>query len=342
MSKTFEIVISPGDGIGHEIIGWAQKTLETVSKVDGGFTFSFIPIEVGLGAYKKTGEAISTAPLDAMRSADATLLVAIAAAEIPKSLPNPITVIRKELDLYANIRPLKDYLRFAPKGRKVDLIVARENTEGFYSGIEYPVGLDAACAVRVITRKGSERIARVAFKLAQGRKRKVTIIHKIAAHKLSDGLFIETVEQVRKDEFPEIEIEGMLVDAAAAHLIRDPMHFDVILATNAYGDILSDEAAEITEGIGLAPCANIGDDAAVFEPAHGTAPDIAGKGIANPIATFLSAQLMLDYLGEKEAGSRIQNGVERVIEKGEVLTPDMGGGNTTDQIAEAIIRELLS
>jgi len=219
--------------------------------------------------------------------------------------------------------------------------VVRENTEAFYCGIEYPVGSDAACAVRVITRKGSERIARVAFKLARERRKKVTIIHKIAAHKLSDGLFIDAVEQVRKDEFPEIETERMLVDAAAAHLIRNPMHFDVILATNAYGDILSDEAAEITGGIALAPCANIGDDSAVFEPAYGTVPGRAGKGIANPIATLLSAKLMLDYLGEKKAGSRIENAVDRVIEKGEVLTPDMGGENTTDQIGEAIIRELL-
>jgi isopropylmalate/isohomocitrate dehydrogenase-like protein len=341
MSKTYHIVISPGDGCGHEIIGWAQKTLETVSTLSGDFGFDFIPIEIGVGAFKKTGEALSKASLDAMRSADATLFVAIAAAEIPRHVPNPITVMRKELDLYANIRPLKDYPRFAPKGRKTDLIVLRENTEGFYSGIEYWVGQDAACAVRVITRRCSERIARVGLNLARERRKRVTVIHKVVAHKLTDGLFIDVVEQIGKTEFPEIEVERMMIDAAAVHLIKDPMRFDVILATNAYGDILSDEAAEITGGIGLAPSANIGDGIAVFEPAHGTAPGRTGKRIANPIATLLAAKLMLEYLGEKEAGHWIQTAADRIIEKGEVLTPDMGGKNTTDEVGEAIIGEIL-
>ena len=340
MSKTYRIVISPGDGCGHEIIGWAQKTLETVSARSGNFRFNFIPVEIGFGAYQKSGEALSKVSLDAMRSADATLFVAIAAAEMPRHLPNPIIVMRKGLDLYGNMRPLRDYPRFAPRGRKTDLIVLRENTEGFYSGIEYGVGQDAACAVRVITRRCSERIARVAFKLARERRKKVTVIHKVVAHRISDGLFLDVVEQIGKAEFPEIEVERMMIDAAAVHLIKDPMRFDVILATNAYGDILADEAAEITGGIGLAPSANIGDGIGVFEPAHGTAPGRAGKRIVNPIATLLAAKLMLEYLGEKEAGHWIQRAVDHVIEKGEVLTPDMGGKNTTDEVGEAIIREI--
>lgn len=341
LSKTYDIVISPGDGCGPEIIGWAQKALETVSKRSGNFDFNFIPVEIGFGAYQKTGEALSKASLDAMRSADATLFVAIAAAEMPRHLPNPITVMRKELDLYANMRPLKDYPRFAPKGRKTDLIVLRENTEGFYSGIEYWVGRDAACAVRVITRRCCERIAREAFHLARARRKKVTVIHKVVAHKITDGLFIDVVEQIGKGEFPEIEVERMMIDAAAVHLIKNPMRFDVILATNAYGDILSDEAAEITGGIGLAPSANIGDGIGVFEPAHGTAPGRAGKRIANPVATLLAAKLMLEYLGEKEASRWIQVAVDRTIEKGETLTPDMGGKNSTDEVGEAIIGEIL-
>ena len=341
LSKTYDIIISPGDGCGPEIIGWAQKALETVSTRSGNFDFNFIPVEIGFGAYQKTGEALSKASLDAMRSADATLFVAIAAAEMPRHLPNPIIVMRKELDLYGNMRPLRDYPRFAPRGRKTDLIVLRENTEGFYSGIEYRVGQDAACAVRVITRRCSERIARVAFRLARERRKKVTVIHKVVAHRISDGLFIDVVEQVGKTEFPEVEVERMMIDAAAVHLIKDPMRFDVILATNAYGDILSDEAAEITGGIGLAPSANIGDGIAVFEPAHGTAPGRAGKRIANPVATLLAAKLMLEYLGEKEASRWIQVAVDRTIEKGETLTPDMGGKNSTDEVGEAIIGEIL-
>lgn len=340
MNKIYKIVISPGDGVGHEIIGWAQKILEAAAKINGGFSFDFIPVEMGYGAYQKTGEPLSQACLQAMGSADATLFVAIAAADIPKHLPNPLRTMRKELDLYANVRPLKDYPRLAPPGRRVDLVVVRENTEGFFSGIEYRAGADAACAVRLITRGSSERIARIAFKIAQERKKKVTVVHKVSAHKISDGLFLEAVETIWKEEFQQVQLERMLVDAAAGHLVRDPMRFDVILATSAYGDILSDEASEVTGGMGLAPSSNIGDKAAVFEPSHGTAPGRAGKGIANPIATLLAGKLMLDYLDQREAGKRIQLAVDRVIEKGEFLTPDMGGKSNTNQVAQAIIDEL--
>ena len=340
MNKTYEIAISPGDGVGHEVIGWAQKALEALAEIDGGFSFDFHHFEIGAEVLRRTGEAIPKASLDAMRSADATILVAIAAAEIPKDHPNPIMVMRKELDLYANIRPVKDYPRLAPEGRKTDLVVMRENLEGFYSGIEYRVGDDAACAVRVITRRNCERIARVAFKAARERGKKVTAIHKLPAHRISDGLFIDVVEQIGKQEFPDVEIERMLIDAAGVHLIRDPQQFDVILATNAYGDILSDAAAEITGGIGLAPAGNIGEVSSVFEPCGGSAPDIAGKGIVNPIAALLSAKLMLEHLGEQEAGDRMQTAIEQVIDRGETLTPDMGGTSSTEEIGEAIIGEL--
>jgi isocitrate/isopropylmalate dehydrogenase len=340
MKRDYRIAISPGDGVGHELIGWARKALEVVAHLDGGFHLEFIPFAMGFGAYQKTGEAISQAALELMRSADATLFVAIAAAEMPRHMPNPLRIMRGGLDIYANIRPVKDYPRFAPMGRRADLIVVRENTEGFYSGIEYRVGEDAACAVRVVTRKGSERIARIAFLLARDRRKKVTIVHKVSAHRISDGLFLDVAEKLGREEFPEIEIEKMLVDAAAAHLIRRPERFDVILATNAYGDILSDEASELTGGVGLAPGGNIGEKVAVFEPAHGTVPGKVGKGTVNPIATLLSAKFMLDYLGQKEAGKRIQTAVERVIDRGELLTPDLGGTATTDQVGEAVIREL--
>lgn len=342
MNKIYKIAISPGDGVGHEVIGWAQKSLEALAEIDGGFSFDFRHFEIGAGVFKKTGEAIPKSSLDAMREADATIFVAIAAADIPRHHPNPIIVLRKELDLYANIRPVKDYPRLAPEGRRTDLVVVRENLEGFYSGIEYRVGDDAACAVRVITRKNCERIARVAFKEARKRGKKVTAIHKLPAHRISDGLFLDVVEQIGKAEFPDIEIERMMIDAAGTRLIRDSQHFDVILATNAYGDILSDAAAEITGGIGLAPAANIGEVSSIFEPCHGTAPGRAGKGIANPIATLLSAKLMVEHLGEQEAGDRMQTAIERVIDRGDVLTPDLGGTSKTDEIGEAIIGELKS
>ncbi len=340
MIKAYKIAISPGDGVGHEVIGWVQRALETLAEIDGGFSFDFRNFEIGAEVFRRTGEAISKASLDAMREADATIFVAIAAAEIPGHHPNPILVMRKELDLYANIRPVKDYPRLAPQSRKTDLVVVRENLEGFYSGIEYRVGDNAACAVRVITRRNSERIARVAFKAARERRKKVTVIHKLSAHRISDGLFVDVVEGIGREEFPDVEIEKMMIDSASVRLIRDPQQFDVILATNAYGDILSDAAAEITGGIGLAPAANIGEVSSVFEPSHGTAPGRAGKGIANPIATLLSAKLMLGYLGEQEAGDRMQRAIERVIERGERLTPDMGGTSSTDEIGEAIIGAL--
>ena len=340
MNKTYKIAISPGDGAGHDIIGVVQKTLEALAAIEGGFGLDFRPFEIGAGVFKRTGEAIPKVSFDAMHEADATIFVAIAAAEIPRHHPNPIIVLRKELDLYANIRPSRDYARLAPEGRKTDLVVVRENLEGFYSGIEYRVGDDAACAVRVITRRNCERIARVAFREAQKRRKKVTAVHKLPAHRISDGLFIDVVKQIGEQEFPDVEIETMMVDAAGVRLIRDPEQFDVILATNAYGDILSDAAAEVTGGIGLSPAANIGEVSSVFEPSHGTAPGRAGKGIANPIATMLSAKLMLEHLGEREAGDRLQTAIERVIERGETLTPDMGGTSRTDEIGEAIIGEL--
>lgn len=216
------------------------------------------------------------------------------------------------------------------------MVVVREVTEGIYSGIEYPVGKDGACSVRVITRDASTRAARIAFEQASRRRGKVTAIHKLGALKLTDSLFLESVADVAAS-FPDIEYETKNVDACALELVRWPEEFDVILSTNAFGDILSDVAAGLAGGLGIAPSGCVGERWAYFEPVHGTAPDIAGKGIANPIATILSVALMLRHIGELEVGEEIEKAVSRALASEDLRTGDLGGSATSTQITEGII-----
>ncbi len=258
---------------------------------------------------------------------------------------SPILALRRQFDLYANLRPASQLM---PGGRPIDLLIVRENTEGLYSGRERRDG-DTAIAERVITRHASERIARVAFEQARQRvsasrtiakhpldaSRRVTIVHKANVLKLTDGLFRESCLAVARD-YPDVQVEEMLVDAAAMWLAKDPARFDVIVTTNLFGDILSDLAAGLAGGLGVAPSANVGAGrVAVFEPVHGSAPDIAGRGIANPVGAILSAAMLLDHLGEREAGERVRRAVAQTVAEG-ITTPDLGGRFTTQQVTDAI------
>jgi homoisocitrate dehydrogenase len=255
---------------------------------------------------------------------------------------SPILALRKQFDLYANLRPAGQLI---PGGRPVDLLIVRENTEGLYSGREHRDG-DTAIAERVITRRASERIARVAFEEArrritqdESRSTHVTIVHKANVLKLTDGLFRESCLAVAQD-YGDVKVDEMLVDAAAMWLVKDPTRFDVIVTTNLFGDILSDEAAGLVGGLGVAPSANLGAGrVAVFEPVHGSAPDIAGQGIANPVGAILSAAMLLDHLGEPAGAERVRRAVTATIAAG-ITTPDLGGRGTTAQVTEAICREL--
>lgn len=326
------IAVIPGDGIGREVVPAAVKVLESI-----GIKFDFQYLDVGYGVFKNVGTSVPKEVLFDLRETQACLF---GATTTPLGVPgykSAIVTLRKELGLYANVRPARNYPMQGMR-EMVDLVIVRENTEGLYSGIEFDLE-NSAVSVRVITKGATERIAKFAFELAMKRRKKVTIVTKVNIMRKTCGLFREISHLIARG-YPEVRVDEMLVDAAAMNLILKPKFFDVILTANMFGDILSDEAAGLVGGLGMAPSANIGDDYALFEPVHGSAPDISGKGIANPIAAILSAKMMLEYLGEKGAAIKIENAVENVLWEGKKLTPDLGGVSTTNETTEAIIDAL--
>jgi isocitrate dehydrogenase (NAD+) len=248
--------------------------------------------------------------------------------------------MRQALDLYACIRPVKTFAGIKSRYANVDLIVVRENTEGLYKGLEQEITPGTVISLKVVTKKASERIAQKAFELGLAHQRKkLTIVHKANILKLGDGLFLNTGLEVAK-HFAGIQTNDMIIDALCMKLVMDPNQFDMLLLENLYGDIVSDLCAGLVGGLGIVPGANIGDDSAVFEAVHGSAPDIAGKGIANPIAMILSAALMLRHMHEHAAAERVEKAVERVLSLGQIRTPDLGGTAQTSDVTRAIISEL--
>ena len=329
---TYCICLIEGDGIGHEVIPAGRRVLEACRP-----SFTFVEAEAGWACYEETGTALPEETLEAVKSADATLFGAVSSPLEPvEGYRSPIVALRRELELYANLRPVVS--QPVPNSRPdIDMLIVRENSEGLYAG-EERAGDGWAATVRLITRAASERIARLACRQAINRRKRLTIVHKANVLRASCGLFRETAFGVAED-FPELETEELLVDAAAMRLIVDPEHFDVIVTSNLFGDILSDEAAALVGGLGLAPSANLGKGCAIFEPVHGSAPDIAGQGIANPLATFLATAMLLRYLGEAEAGQRLREVVEVALKR-EIYTPDLGGMATTEEVTEHVL-ELL-
>ncbi|MCK9565018.1 MAG: isocitrate/isopropylmalate dehydrogenase family protein [Methanothrix sp.] len=315
-----KVAVVAGDGIGPEVVESALAVLDTV-----GAQFERVPVEVGLDRWKRTGLAMGDEDLEALKECDCILFGAISTPHDP-NYKSVLLRIRKELDLYANIRPFHSpYL---------DFIIVRENTEGLYSGLE-EVGVEESRTLRVITRRGSERIAERACNLA-ARRQKLTIIHKSNVLK-SDGLFLETCRAVAARR--GVLCDDMLVDAAAYNLVVNPKRFDVLVTTNLFGDILSDEAAGVIGSLGLCASANLGSDHALFEPIHGSAPDIAGKGIANPIGAIRSAAMMMQWLGELEKARRIEDAVQKALESG-AKTPDLGGRCGTADVTRAVVKLL--
>jgi isopropylmalate/isohomocitrate dehydrogenase-like protein len=329
---TFKLAVIPGPGIGAEVISEAVRLLESTD-----LAFDCHYFEVGYAVWQKTGSPVPDDVLAGIRETQACLF---GATTTPVGVPgykSAIITLRRALGLYANVRPAKSYPN--QKGMNdVDLVIVRENTEGLYSGMEFELA-DSAYSIRVITRKATERIARFAFDLAMKRSRKVTVVTKANVLRKSDGLFLEVSRKVAED-YPDVEVEEAFVDVTAMRLILKPKIFDVIVTSNLFGDILSDEAAGLVGGLGLAPSANIGADYALFEPVHGSAPRLAGKGIANPMAAMLASKLMLDYLGENRWAERIEDAIVAVLEEGKVLTPDLGGSSSTKQVTDAIIDTL--
>lgn len=327
------ICIIPGDGVGQEVIPAAQRILQALD-----LGLEFVRADAGFEHFLEAGNAIPNATLDAVRACDATLFGATSSPMTRvEGYHSPILALRKTLDLYANLRPVQS-LPGAFSRPDLDLLIVRENTEGLYAGRERAENDETMIAERVITRKASERIARIAFESASRRSGRVTIVHKANVLKLTDGLFRETCLAVAR-EFPGVRAEEMLVDAMAMRLVTHPQAYDVIVTTNLFGDILSDEASALVGGLGVAPSGNLGTSNAVFEPVHGSAPDIAGKGIANPVGAILSGAMMLDHLKLSGAAARVRSAVHRALERG-VLTRDVGGSATTDEMTRAVLEAL--
>lgn len=331
---THKITLIPGDGIGPEVIG-ATVTAIRAAGVDIEWE-SFI---VGTEALAKYGDALPKELLDSIRRTRVALK-GPAITPIGKGFVSSNVRLRKELDLYANLRPIKSLKGVKSRYEDVNLIVVRENTEDLYSGLEHEVVPGVVESLKIITDRASRRIAKFAFEFArrEGRK-KVTAIHKANIMKLSDGLFLRCFREVSED-YPEITADDLIVDNACMQLVIDPLQFDVLLLENLYGDIVSDLGAGLIGGLGVAPGANIGEDMAVFEAVHGAAPSIAGRGVANPTAMIQTGVLMLKHIGEREAADRIQNSLEKVLAEGNVLTGDLGGQASTVEFTEAIIRSL--
>ncbi len=330
------ICLIPGDGVGREVTPAAGRVLAAVLQ---GVTLT--SADAGWDCFERTGTALPDATVDAVNRADAALF---GATQSPSGgapgYASPILSLRKRFNLYANLRPTR---RMLPTDPEIDLLIVRENTEGLYSGRERREG-DTAIAERVITRAASLRIAERAYQEARLRRRaagtpKVTVVHKANVLKVSDGLFRECCLEVACD-YPDVQTGEMLVDAAAMWLARDPARFDVIVTTNLFGDILSDLAAGLAGGLGIAPSANVGGDGvAVFEPVHGSAPDIEGKGVANPIGAILSAAMMLDHLGLSGEAERVRRAVQATLDGG-IATPDIGGTATTAEVTGGVLARL--
>lgn len=327
---TYRICRIPGDGIGHETIDAAGKVLDAT-----GLPIDWVHSEAGSGTFERRGTPLPAETVEAVSSCDATLFGAVSSPMSPiEGYRSPIIRLRRELDLYANLRPVRSWAGVVPSRSGVDMLIVRENSEGLYAGRERTNG-ETAITERVITRKGSERIAHVAFQLAKQRRDGVTVVHKANVLRATCGLFRRTVMEIGHG-YPGVTIDEMLVDAMAMRLILEPERFDVIVTTNLFGDILSDEAAALAGGIGLAPSGNIGEHTAIFEPVHGSAPDIAGQGVANPTAAILAAAMMLDHLEETIVAMRIRRAVGSALADG-ACTRDLRGVLSTSEATQAII-----
>src|SRR5215203_342590 len=328
------ITLIPGDGIGPEVSAAVVRIIEAT-----GVDIKWETHYAGAQALEKFGSTLPEELLESIKRNRFALKGPIT-TPVGKGFTSVNVGLRKTLDLYANVRPVRALPNVPARYPELDLVIVRENTESLYAGIEHVVVPGVVESIKIITEKASTRIARYAFEFSrrEGRK-KVTAVHKANIMKLSDGLFLECFRNVSK-EYPEIEAEDKIVDNACMQLVMRPEHFDVMLLENLYGDIVSDLCAGLVGGLGLVPGANIGELGAVFEAVHGSAPDIAGQGIANPTALLQSGILMLRYIGEREAADRVEKAMLKVYTDGRVRTRDVGGTSHTDEFAQAVIQAM--
>jgi 3-isopropylmalate dehydrogenase len=354
VADAVNLLVLEGDGIGPEITAATLAVLRAAAQ-RFALTLAFEPATIGWAAHRAQGTTLPDAVIEKAKAADGIVLGPVSHNEYPPKAEgglNPSGEMRRRLDLYANIRPARSRPGFAPRcGVPVDLVVVRENTEGFYADRSMHLGPgefmptpDLALAVRKITREGSTRIAESAFRLARTRRRKVTCVHKGNVLRVSDGLYLECTRAVAA-RYPDVAYEEQLIDSMAALLVRDASRFDVIVTTNMYGDILSDEASEIAGSLGLAASLNAGANYGVAQAQHGSAPDIAGKNVANPSSLIGSAAMLLAWIGERrgddalgDAAQAIEAALDRVIADPKTRTPDMGGALGTDAFGAAVAR----
>lgn len=322
----YQIAVIPGDGIGKEVM---EATISVLDELD--VDFDYIYGIAGDECNEEHGTPLPQETIDIVRDSDACLFGAAG-----ETAADVIVKIRQEMKMFANLRPVKSYPNTKSLFENVDFMIVRENTEGLYIADQEEETEDGAIAKRVITREAEERIIDYAFQYAKDNNRtKVTAVHKANVLKKTDELFKEIFYEV-SEKYPDIDTEDFYVDATAMYLVTQPQEFQVVVTTNLFGDILSDEGAGLVGGLGLIPSANIGADGALFEPVHGSAPDIAGQQKANPIAMMLSAIMMLRYLGENDAADKFDAAILKVLSEGKTLTGDLGGSATTMEVAQAV------
>ncbi len=356
----YRIGVLPGDDIGLEIVPVAVSILQAAVSRFPDVVIDWVELPVGMPSYQQSGETLPQQTLDTLHTLDGWILGPIGHMVYPKDDPravNPHPIIRRNYDLVSNIRPTKSYSSIPSLHQDVDIVIVRENNEGFqpdrnmFMGkAEFMPTPDMALSLRVITRRNSEFVARTGFELARQRrnKKKVTAIHKNTVFKLGCGLFVEACTEVAR-EYPDISFETRVVDTFAMNLVMQPQNFDVVVSTNMFGDILTDEAAGLVGGLGMAPGLNVGPKYAMAQATHGSAPDIAGQHIANPYAMIVSAQMLLMWLGEKkqdqaaiQAAKDIETGIAEILSRMETVTPDLKGTASTEEMGEAICRAILA
>ncbi len=333
---SYRVTLIPGDGIGPEV---AEATARAVDAT--GIKIDWERVELSARVIEQCGRELPQEVVDSIERTRIGLKGPVT-TPVAGGFQSVNVALRKRLDLFANFRPVKTLpgLKTRHSDVFIDIVMFRENTEDLYAGLEHEVVTDVVTSLKVITRKASTRIARYAFEYARREGRKwIHAIHKANIMKLGDGLFLRCCREVAQ-EYPEIQYKELIVDNASMQMVMRPEMFDVLLMPNLYGDIVSDLAAGLVGGLGIVPGANLGEHHAVFEAVHGSAPDIAGRGIANPTALMFSAVLMLNYLGEKAASQRLQHAVEHVYAEGRPLTPDVGGQASTTEFTDAVIQNI--
>ena len=332
-----KVTLLPGEGIGPEVSAAVRRILDAAGVLIEWEVLEARAENTDTSTVK--GAVLNTAAIESVRRNKVALKGPMATA-VAGGAPSVNVALRKNLELYANLRPVKNLPGVKSHFENVDVIIVRENTEDLYSGLEHEVVPGVVESLKIITEKASTRIAKFAFEHARktGRK-KIHAIHKANIMKLSDGLFLKSVRAVA-EKYPDIEYKELIVDNACMQIVIDPQQFDILLLPNLYGDVMSDLAAGLVGGLGVVPSGNIGEDGAIFEAVHGTAPDIAGKGVANPTALLMSSILMLNYIGEASTASRVEQALWHVYREGKHLTRDVGGSANTQQFTDAVIAAL--